>query len=61
MSKTNILSQSGEILSESALEELKSSVQGEVIFKGVAEEEVYAKAIDRYNKATIKEAVSVFF
>jgi hypothetical protein len=55
----NIVSKSGEKLPESAFAELRSRVKGEVVIKGEAEEDVFRAAIDRYNKASISEAVRI--
>lgn len=59
--KINIVSRNGIVLSEAAIQQIKSSVKGEVIVKGEAAEDVYRNAIDRFNKAGIKEAVSFEF
>lgn len=53
----NIVNKSGEKLPESAFADLTTSVKGQVVIKGEAEEDVYRAAIDRYNKAFIAEAV----
>jgi hypothetical protein len=56
--KFNIVSRNGKVLSEASIQKLKTSVKGEVVIKGEATEDVYRSAIDRFNKAGIKEAVS---
>lgn len=52
-----IISRNGESLPEAALKQLKDSIQGEVLLKAEADAEVYRNAIDRFNKATIADAV----
>jgi hypothetical protein len=54
----SILNKKGEILPTSAIEELKASIECEVVVKGEATEDVYRKAIHRFNEAFILEAVS---
>jgi len=53
----HIVRRNGEVLSDAAIKELKSSVKGDIVFKGGVEEDVYRAAIDRVNKAFIQEAV----
>ncbi len=53
-----ILSRKQQLLPETAIQELKAAVRGEVIIKGEAPDEVYRAALDRWNKAWIQEAVS---
>jgi hypothetical protein len=53
-----ILNRKQQLLPESAIQELKAAVKGEVIIRGDAPEKVYRAAIDRWNKAWIQEAVS---
>lgn len=53
-----VLNRKRQLLPESAIQELKAAVKGEVIIRGDAPEEVYRAAIDRWNKAWIQEAVS---
>jgi len=53
-----ILSRKQQLLPEAAFQELKGAVQGEVIIKGKAPDDVYRAALDRWNKAWIQEAVS---
>jgi len=53
----NIVRRNGETLPEAAIKQLKTSIRGEVLFKGEADEEAYRKAIDRFNKAANAEAV----
>lgn len=59
-SKIQIFSRKGAVLEASILEQIKSSVAGEVVIKGEAAEEVYRAAIDRFNKAGVAEAVSAY-
>lgn len=54
-----ILRKNGEILPESAIEELISDVGCRVVVKGRVEDEQYKEAIDRWNQTGIKEAVSL--
>lgn len=56
--RIHILRRNHEVLPEAAIQELKDSIGGEVIFKGEAAEEVYRAAINRKNKAWIQEAVT---
>jgi hypothetical protein len=58
--KINAIRRNGESLPESAIKQLRASVKGEVLFRGDAAEVVYRKAIDRFNKATVTEAVDPF-
>jgi hypothetical protein len=53
-----LLNRKQQLLPESAIQELKAVVKGEVIVRGHAPEDVYRAAIDRWNKAWIQEAVS---
>jgi hypothetical protein len=53
-----ILDRKQHLLPESAIQELKAAVKGEVVIKGEASDEVYRAALDRWNKAWIQEAVS---
>lgn len=52
-----ILSRKKELLPETAIQELKVAVKGEVLIKGEAPDEAYRAALDRWNKAWIQEAV----
>ncbi len=52
-----ILRKNGEILSETAIEELTGAVNCKVVVRGRAEEEEYKEAIERWNQTGIKEAV----
>ena len=53
-----VFSRKQQLLPEAAFQELKGAVQGEVIIKGKAPDDVYRAALDRWNKAWIQEAVS---
>ena len=53
----HILRKNGDILSQGAIKELKSSIKGQVIIKGEGPDDTYRAAIDRFNKACISEAV----
>lgn len=46
-----------ELLPDSAIKDLKSSIKGEVIVKGEAADDIYRDAIDRWNKVWVQEAV----
>jgi hypothetical protein len=52
-----ILSRNKQLLPETAIQEVKGAVQGEVLIRGEAPDEVYRAAIDRWNKAWVQEAV----
>jgi len=52
-----ILRKNGEILSETAIEELTGAAGCKVVIRGRAAEEEYKEAIDRWNHTGIKEAV----
>ena len=54
-----LLNRTQQILPENAIRELKAAVEGEVIVRGEAPEEVYRAALDRWNKAWIQEAASL--
>ena len=56
--EVKIINRRKQILHAAAIQELKTAVQGEVLIKGEAPDEVYRAAIDRWNKACIQEAVS---
>ncbi len=57
-SQLHIVGRSGQVLPSEAIEQLKVTVKCEVLLKGEASEDAYLTAIDRFNKATIQEAVS---
>lgn len=52
-----ILRKNGEILSETAIEELTGAVGCKVVIRSRAAEEEYKEAIDRWNQTGIKESV----
>ncbi|KAH7311839.1 hypothetical protein BKA65DRAFT_574448 [Rhexocercosporidium sp. MPI-PUGE-AT-0058] len=54
-----ITSRSGEVIPQTSVNDLISTVQGEVLVKGQADEIAYLAAIDRFNKATISEAAII--
>jgi hypothetical protein len=55
---TPILRKNGEILPENAIEELHSLAAYKVVVKGQVKEEEYKEAIERWNQAGIKNAVT---
>jgi hypothetical protein len=57
---TPVLRKNGEILPESAIEELHGGVECRVVVKGRAKEDEYKGAIDRWNQTGIGEAVGPF-
>lgn len=56
-----IFRRSGEVLPHSTIKELKSLTDAEILVKGETSEEVYRKALDRFNQAYVSEAASVLF
>lgn len=53
-----IVGRNGEVLSATAVDELKTAFKCETLLRGEAPEETYRAAIERFNKAVIEEAVS---
>jgi len=58
LQNVHVSNRKGQILSENVLQDFKSSVKGQVLFKGEAEKEDYEASIQRYNNVFILEAVS---
>ncbi|KAH7390390.1 hypothetical protein BKA64DRAFT_757712 [Cadophora sp. MPI-SDFR-AT-0126] len=56
-----ILSRNGSPISQSSIDTFTSSMQGEVLVKGIADQAAYTAAIARFNRATISEAAFIVF
>lgn len=55
-----ILSKKGHVIPIASIQEFKGSFDCDVVIKDETSEEIYRAAIDRWNKAFVAEAVSLF-
>jgi len=55
-----VLSGNGTPISPTSIDAFTSTIKGEVLVKGLADQAAYAAAIARFNRATISEAVSPY-
>jgi hypothetical protein len=56
-----LLSRGGQEIPKSIIDELKAGIKCDIVVKGEASAEVYNAAIDRWNKASVKEAVRYLY